>query len=301
MKKAIKWILLSVAGLIVVALIVGYIAIDMIARTAIDSVGSSIFGVPVHVNSVHMAVFRSDSSMQGLTIANPKGFQAPYFLQVGDATIQANVPSLLSSDINIPLVHINGLKVDLEQINERLNAKELVANIEKATASTSAEASADDKSSDDSAVSFNIQKLVIDDIELHASGSIVNIAGGHLDAKIPKLELKNLGTKTNGDELADHLVSMMVTVLIRHIADHPIQGLSGAAVGSVATALEKIPLLDHTGVGRQVGDVLKGANKSIGQGIQGIGDGLNNLGNGLGGLLKGGQQGKDGAKKDGGD
>ena len=286
MKKVIKWAILSVLGLVVVAVVVSYIAIDMIARTAIDSAGSSIFGVPVNVDSVHMAVFGSESSLDGLTIANPKGFKAPYFIQVGDATIQANVPSLLSSDITIPLVQITGLKLDLEQINQRLNATELVANIKKATASPGGDDSG-------SAVSFNIQKFVVDDIELHASGSIVNIAGGRLDAKIPKLELKNLGTKTNGDELADHLVSMMVTVLMKHIADHPIQGLSGVAVGSVATALENIPLLDQTGVGRSVGDALKGVNQGLGQGISDIGEGL-------GDLLKGRQKSQEAPKDEGG-
>ncbi len=271
--------ILIIVGIIVVLLLVGtYIAIDMIARGAIDSAGTSIFGVPVNVNSVRLAVFTSDTSMQGLTIANPTGFKKTNFIEVEDAAIQASLTTMLSSNIDIPLVHITGFKVDLEQINQRMNASEIVANIEKATAPDSNAPASDP-------IDFNIEKLVIENIELTASGSIVNIAGGHLDAKIPRLELKDLGTKTNGDQLADHLISMMLNVVLQHIADHPIQGLSGAAVGSVAMALEKIPILGDTGVGYKIGNAIKGANSSINKGFQDVGKGLKGIGNGLGGVL----------------
>ena len=92
---------------------------------------------------------------------------------------------------------------------------------------------------------------------------------------------------------------MMLGVLMKHIAENPIQGLSGAAVGSVASAIENIPILDQTGVGRRLGDVLKGANRGLNEGIQGVGKGIQDIGKGLGGLLGGQSEGTDGHESGG--
>ena len=281
----------SVVGLILLVAI-AYIAIDAIARQVIDTEGTNVLGVPTEVSSVSMAVFGSETSFSGLTIANPPHFKRDNFIEVGEAAIAANLGTLISSDIEIPNVHIKGLTVDLEQIDDRMNASEIVKNVERNTATP------DDKQEP---VNFNVKVLIIEDIHLTASGSIVNIAGGHLDTKIPRLELHNLGTKTDADQLSHQLVSIMLGVLMKHIAENPIQGLSGAAVGSVASALESIPLLDHTGVGRTLGDALKGVNKGLGKGIQDVGKGLQNLGDGLGGLLGGhSSEPKEGDGDDGG-
>ncbi len=286
--KVLKWVVIVLVLLVIVAAAGTYIAIDAIARSVIDSQGSAVLGVSTKVDAVRLAVFSDGTSMSGLTIANPEGFKRPNFIEVGDASIEANVGTLLSSDIEIPSVHISGLTVDLEQINDRMNASEIVSNVRKNTASP------DDT---DDPVSFNVKTLVIEDIRLTASGSIVNIAGGHLDTKIPRLELHNLGTRTDGDQLSHQLISMMLGVLMKHIAENPIQGLSGAAVGSVASALESIPILDQTGVGRKVGDVLKGANKAVGEGLGDVGKGLKGIGKGIGGLLGGDPEPADGAQK----
>ncbi len=276
--KLAKRIAVVLVLLLVVAVVGTYLAIDAIARSVIDTQGSAVLGVSTSVDSVRLAVFSDGSHLSGLTIANPEGFKRPNFIELGEATIEANVGTLLGSDIQIPSVHITGLTVDLEQINERMNASEIVSNVERNTATP------DDT---DDPMDFNVKTLVIEDIRLTASGSIVNIAGGHLDTRIPRLELHNLGTRTDGDQLSHQLISMMLGVLMRHIAANPIEGLSGAAVGSVATALENIPILDQTGVGHTVGDVLKGANKAVSEGLGDVGKGLGDIGKGLGGLLSG--------------
>ncbi|MDP7028756.1 MAG: hypothetical protein QF733_00880 [Phycisphaerales bacterium] len=274
--KVVKRVAIVLVVVVVIAVVGAYIAIDAIARGVIDSQGSAVLGVKTNVDSVRLAVFSDGSSLSGLTIANPEGFHHPNFIEVGEASIEASLGTLLGSDIEIPSVHITGLTVDLEQIGDRMNAAEIVANVEKNTAAP------DDT---DDPVDFNVATLVIQDIRLKASGSIVNVAGGHLDTTIPRLELHNLGTKTDGDQLSHQLISMMLGVLMKHIAEHPIRGLSGAAVGSVASALENIPILDQTGVGRKVGDVLKGANKAVNDGLGEVGKGLQGIGEGLGGLL----------------
>ncbi len=278
--KLVWRILIGIVLVLILLVVIAYIAIDVIARTVVDREGTAVLGVPTSVSSVHMAVFTAGSRLKDLTIANPPGFKMPNFIEVKEARIETNLGTLLSSNIEIPMVHITGLTIDLEQIDDRMNASMIVKNVDQNTATP------DDKSDP---VDFNIQTLVMEDIHLTASGSIVNIAGGHLDTKIPRLEFHKLGTKTDGDQLAHQLISMMLSILIQHIAENPIQGLSGAAVGSVATALENIPILDQTGVGRKLGSVLTGANRDLGKGLKGVGDGLKGIGGSLEKLIGGGE------------
>jgi hypothetical protein len=267
---------------ILVALIGIYVSIDMIARNIVDSQGTAVLGVQTSVSSIRLGVFRSESSLSNLTIANPEGFQKPDFIKIDEARLQVSIGTLLSSDIEIPLVTITGLTVDLEQIDDRMNASIIVKNVDANTATP------DDT---DDPMKFNIKKLVIEDITLTASGSIVNIAGGKLDTKIPRLELNNLGTETDGDQLSHQLVSMMLGVLMKHIAANPVEGLSSVAVGTLLTAVENIPLIGSSGVSKKLGDVLKGAGADLGEGVKGLEKGLEKglkgVGQGIGDLIGG--------------
>ncbi|MDG2477238.1 MAG: hypothetical protein P8M32_04990 [Phycisphaerales bacterium] len=273
-----------IAVVVVVVLVVGiYLAIDVIARNIIDSEGTSVLGVSTTIESVHLGVFTQDTTLGGLTIANPKGYARPNFIEVKSAEVKASVGVMLSSDIDIPLVHITGLVVDLEQVNQKLNASEIVDNVAANTAS-----------SDDTAkpISFNVKTLIIEDIQLTASGSIVNLAGGHLDTKIPRLELHNLGTKTDGDQLSEQLISLMLGVLMKHIAENPIHGLSGIATGAISTALERIQILKQTGAGQKVGEALNQVGRGLTGGLNEVGKGFQGIGAGLGGLIGEGEQAK---------
>ena len=272
-----------IVGLVIVVVLIGiYVSIDMIARNIVDSQGTAVLGVQTSVSSIRLGVFRSESSISNLTIANPEGFQKPDFIKIDEARLQVSIGTLLSSDIEIPLVTITGLTVDLEQIDDRMNASIIVKNVDANTATP------DDT---DDPMKFNIKKLVIEDITLTASGSIVNIAGGKLDTKIPRLELNNLGTETDGDQLSHQLVSMMLGVLMKHIAANPVEGLSSVAVGTLLTAVENIPLIGSSGVSKKLGDVLKGAGADLGEGVKGLEKGLEKglkgVGQGIGDLIGG--------------
>lgn len=287
--KIFKRIAVLAVLLVVVVVIGAYVAIDLIARNLVDSQGTAVLGVPTSVSSVSLGVFSSQSGFSNLTIANPEGFEKPNFIEIDQADFSAGLTTLMSNDIEIALVHIKGLTIDLEQLNDKMNADEIIKNIAANTASP------DDT---DDPMKFNIKKLIIEDIRLTASGSIVNIAGGKLDTKIPRLELNNLGTETDGDQLSHQLISMMLGVLMKHIADNPIQGLRAAAVGSLVTAIESIPILGSSGAGRTLGHLLMGANNELDSGVQRIGEGISGLGKGIEDLLGGGKK-SDGDPKKG--
>ena len=106
-------------GVLIVLVIVLYFTLDMIAKYAISSAGSTFLGVPTTASSVDIGVLRRSSSVGNLKIENPPGFKQPYVMQVDDLYVEGRLGTFLSSDIEIPLVRLQGFTFDLEQINAR--------------------------------------------------------------------------------------------------------------------------------------------------------------------------------------
>jgi hypothetical protein len=84
----------------------------------------------------------------------------------------------------------------------------------------------------------------------------------------------------------------MLGVLMKHIAENPIHGLSGIATGAISTALEKIPILKQTGAGQKVGEALNQVGRGLTGGLNEVGKGFQGIGAGLGGLIGEGEQAK---------
>jgi hypothetical protein len=183
---------------------------------------------------------------------------------------------MLSSSITIPTVKLDGLTLDLEQIDGQLNATVIIDHVTKATAGD-----AGDAGDAGEPVHLTIGELEITNIKLTARGSIVNLAGGKLDATIPSFVMKDVGTKTEGGDIAGQLISLTLSILMQHIMDNPVEGLSGAAVGSVAMAIESVPGLRRLGMGKALVNVNQTLNKGLGKATQGVKD----LGEGIGGKI----------------
>ena len=284
-----------VAGFIVglVVLVAGaFMSVDAIAKSLVQSQGTQLLGVTTTVDSVSVGVLKTPTVVRGLTVANPEGFARPTFAAIGSATIDASLTTLTSRDIEIPSVIVDGLTLDLEQVNDRLNADVIVAHIGAAgKPNGEGDAPAGDTTADSAGSSLNIKRLEIRNIHLHAEGSIVNIAGGILNAEVPSFVLENVGTSSDDSEIAEELVSLTVGIVLQHIAENPVKGLSNATVGSIASAIEVIPGLKQVGVSKVLLDVHRGVHEGLEQATHGIGEAVGNL-------LGGGKKKDDGPSKD---
>ena len=85
-------------------------------------------------------------------------------------------------------------------------------------------------------------------------------------------------------------------MLMKHIAENPIHGLSGIATGAISTALEKIPILKQTGAGQKMGEALNRVGRGLSGGLSEVGEGFKGIGSGFGGLIGEGEQAKPVAK-----
>lgn len=252
-----------VACSLLALIIILYLSVDLIARYALHRAGTDLMGVETTASSVDLGIIRNSTTITDLTIDNPEGFRQPRLLEVKNMYIEGRLGTFVSSNIQIPLVSLDGFTIDLEQIGDRINVSEVVSNISK-------EVDEPDDSGGD--ITLNIARLEIKDITLTAEGKIVSIAGGKLDATLPKIELADVGTESDPDKLLAHVIGIMVKIVLNHIASNPIKGLSNAALGQIGNAIESIPGLKQVGLGKPIADAVRGVGEGAASAINGIGD-----------------------------
>ncbi|MEE2907887.1 MAG: hypothetical protein VX527_08655 [Planctomycetota bacterium] len=254
-----------VAGSLLVLIIVLYLSVNLLARYALHRAGTDLMGVDTTASSVDLGIFRNSTTITNLVIDNPEGFNKPHMLVVNDMYIEGRLGTFLSSNIQVPVVRLTGFIMDLEQIGDRINVSEVVGNIAKQVDTP------DDSGGD---VILNIARLEIKDIQLTAEGKIVSIAGGHLDANLPEIDLADVGTESDPDKLLAHVIGIMVKVVLDHIASNPIKGLSNVAISQIGDSIESIPGLKQVGLGKPIADAVRGVGKGAAGAIGGIGEAI---------------------------
>ena len=279
-----------IVGVLIVAVIVIYFSVDAIARYALRKEGTSLMGVSTTASAVDLGIFRRSTTITDLVIDNPPGFNKPHLLQVDEMYIEGRLGTFTSSDIEIPLVQLKGFTFDLEQIKNRVNVEEVVGHITK-------EVGSDDNSGGD--VKLNIARLEITDIQLTAEGRIVNLTGGKLDVNMSRIELADVGTETDPDKLLGHVVGILMKVVLDHIAENPIKGLSNLALGQISNSISEIPGLKQVGLGRPIGDAVQAVGKGAAGAVSGIGDAIQGIGHTLRGNRNASKGGNENASKAG--
>jgi peptide/nickel transport system substrate-binding protein len=92
--SVLKRVLIAVAALVVVLVVGGMLMIDVIARKGIEVAGTAVLGVDTSVRSVRIGLISDTSSIKDLTVANPKGYTDPHFMDLGNASLTARVAFL---------------------------------------------------------------------------------------------------------------------------------------------------------------------------------------------------------------
>ena len=244
---------LTIFTIVVIALaiqfVVGLRLVDVIAKSVIDGQVTDILGVESKVGGVSLGILTSRSSFTDITIKNPTGFEYDYILTVERAEIDCGIGTLMSDDIDIPHMLLEGLHFDLEQIDDRINLEILIKHIQEYMKTLPPS---------DSSTDLMIHELSVRDVYLTAKGQIVTAAGGSIDEQIPNFTVKSIGTTGNTGEMTSQFVSILTHVVMSRVFKHPIDGLSNVTVSSINSVLGKIPLFSGF---KDLGGILSGESK----------------------------------------
>ncbi|HPC93898.1 MAG TPA: hypothetical protein PLU87_03085 [Sedimentisphaerales bacterium] len=129
--RSIKSIVV-IGGVVIVggALGVNFFA-DSAVRVAIDKAGTRALKVPVDVEKANLSIFAGALGLQDLTVGNPPGYSQTTLLDLSRGAVEVDTRSLLSDEVLIKDIRLDGMKVFVEQKGLDNNLHEVISALER--------------------------------------------------------------------------------------------------------------------------------------------------------------------------
>jgi hypothetical protein len=264
-KKLVKGLLIVV--IVVVALsIVGIMVLDGVAQSVIQSKGSEGLGVKLTLESAHVGFFTKESSLKGVTIANPESFlseKTPMLLTMREAKIEFSVLQMLDKEVIIPNITVTGVVLNLQQQGGTSNIETVINHI---SADETPEATHPEPP-------FNIETLTIRDITVIASGKFTVLDKGPVTAHIKEIVMHNIGTDGDAEVATEAITSAITHAIMKHLSEHPAEGFSKLALSNVTSLINSLPVFKQL----RIGDAIQGIGDSAGKVVDGVIGGIGDL------------------------
>ena len=284
MKKLIKY----VCGLVVVLLLlaVGVVVyIDSIAKAAIERGATYALGVETTLGSADVKLLSGSFAMGDLTIANPQGFESPYFTHLGAGDVEVAIKTLRQETVQLPTLTLTNLEMYLDKKEGKANYDVILENLKRFESQEDDEHTSGGKK-------YIIDEVVIKNIMVHVQ--LLPLGGNltKLDVPIDEIRLENVGSEEHQGVAMSRLTSAIIKGMLIAIVQKGGGLIPGDILGDLGQGLGSLTdmgLDAATGLGER----FKDAGGGLDEVTEGIGDALKGLGDGLGGLLGGDKKNDD--------
>lgn len=266
-----KWIIRLGAvliGIVVLVGVIGYISINKIAKAGVEHGGTYALGVDTKLKDINVGVLSGSLSMNGLSIANPEGFKADHFLSLGDGNVQVSLGSLMSDQVDVPVLKLSDIQIDLEKDKGKANYDVILEHLAKVTGgeepSQPAEKTGGKK--------FVVHELLIKNVKVNAQV----IGGISVPVVIPEIKLTDVGSDGEGVTLGD-LSGIIVTSILATTVETAGDILPGGIGEGLQGGLKAVGDLGNFGV-QVIGDVTTAAGEVVGKAAEVVGEGAKQAG-----------------------
>ena len=290
MKRIIKWSVLGVSLIVVVALVIIYFNLSRIVERTIEVQATDSLSLQTELSGAGLSLFGGQLSLKDLTIASPQGFSAPHMLSLAGGDVQVSYGQLRSDPVRIKSITLTRPTVVVEQSNGKFNFQTLMDLPSKRAPGNPG----DGQRQEGEPIRVIIDRLLVTDAQVLIKPGTIPGLGTQLkevSVPIPTMELTNIGNADgaqNGAALRD-VASTLIQELVARAGD------TGALQQQLKDALNN-----------GLKDVRSRAAEEIQKKTAGIEKKLGGIGGGLGDRLKGAADGaldkpKDDSARDGGD
>ena len=274
--------ILKIVGIAVVVLIVAVIVFVQFfggsaIKVGVEKAGTSAMKVNVALDGASLNMFGGSMSLEGLIIDNPEGYENKHLLELGKATVEVEIGSLMSDTINIEKVYVDGMTFVIEQKGLTNNLKDVMNNLPKSEGDEEEPAETEEGAG---------KNLKITDLELNNISVKVKLLPlpGQADTVTIKLDpivMKDLGTddKMSFATLTGKILTAVATGVAKQGAGilpddfndslKELGGMLGEGLKEVGKGLEDATKVLGEGA-KDVGKELEDATKDIGDGIKGL-------------------------------
>lgn len=137
MKKFIKWTLIVVPILLIIAIVVVLMSLNGIVRSAVETQTTASTTLETKLAAANVSILGGTVNLSGLQIGSPKGFAAPTMFAMQDLKVGVNYSQLTKNPIHIAQIVVEAPHLTLEQNGTQLNVKAAMAQMPKSESSSS--------------------------------------------------------------------------------------------------------------------------------------------------------------------
>lgn len=207
----------GVALLVLAAVIVvGLMAVDGVARSAMESGLTETFGTESSVESVDVGVFSGEVTAEGIAVANPEGgFGSPRFAALARMQMSAGLLDLLGDTVTVRRMELEGLELHLERRGTSANFVPVLGSVNERRAATRPDA----------------KRYRVDELVVRNTVARVRLEGGGREETVvvPEIRLSDVGAGEGGQALGQIAGAVLEAALRGALARSG--GLPGAVSG----------------------------------------------------------------------
>ena len=258
-KKILKFVVLPIIIVLVIACIVLYLTGGAILKTAVEKGAAKALGVGVTVDDIDLSILKGAVGIDGLTVQNPPGYAHENLLVLSQGRVTTSIGSLLSDTVRIKELKLDGLNLVIEQKALSNNLHQVISSIPAQDKQTEPEKGA--------------KKLHIDNLELtniKVNVKLLPLPGtGKVDTiplNLSPIKMSNLGTD---NKLSIGVLSTKILLAIAQgVAEQGVGVLPDDMVNTMKSALDKT--LDVGKAATEEGKKIIDAGADVVEGFKGL-------------------------------
>lgn len=195
-----KRIILWAVVLLIVVLVGAYFVRNTLVERAVEAGSTYALGVDTSLGSAALEIRGGSLGLNDLEVSNPEGFTAENFLVLRRGLLDVQAGSVLDDEVVVDSFIIEGVTLNLEQIDKNGNYQVLLDNIKRM-----------DLSSSEDSQKFRIGLIALRDINVNGS---LNLLGKNWEKSftINDFQLRNVGGDTGAKigEVAATVVKALI-------------------------------------------------------------------------------------------
>ncbi len=258
-----KKVLLVTGAVILILIIALMLSLGQIIKIGVNTAGSKLAGVPVHLDRAVVNPLTGMVQIMGLVVGNPAGFNTPSAMELNDFKLKIKMSSLFSKTIVIEQILIDAPQITFEKGLKSSNLSKIQENLTAAAAAPGTEAASAAKPESKKAPA---KKVIIDDFQLNGAKvnvTITALSGKKMTVPLPPIHMKNIGKNSGGTSPAE-VISEVFNSITKVAADAVTAG--GELVGKELKAVSGAA----TDAAKGATDAAKSAVDSVKKGFGGL-------------------------------
>ena len=286
MKKKSKILrILGILLLLLIALVVAVIFYaDHIIVIGVETAGTSALDSPTTLDKAKLSILGGSLTLNGLTVANPQGYQTENLVQLGECSTAVDLKSLTTDTIKVKQILLKDMVLTIEQKGTTSNLKEILDKIN--AQQKTKEPKKEEKPEKEEAPG---KKVLVERIEIvgaQARIKLLPLPGQKdaLDVKLAPIILENVSQDQNQAVMLSTIIQKVLLAVAQATVQSGIE-LPGALVEGLKGSMDKL----NSALGDAALGIAKGTEKIIkdtGKAIEDTGKAIEKTGKELEGILK---------------